>query len=96
MADGLKIDPVFIGLTRPPLFFGTSYSYFLLNLLVSMIFYINLTSFKVIFISGLIHLVGVLLCNKEPLFIELILNKSQKCNLCKNKLYHGANSYDMY
>jgi type IV secretory pathway VirB3-like protein len=30
------------------------------------------------------------------LFLELYINKSQRCMKTVNKLYHGANSYDPY
>lgn len=97
MAEGrIGVDPLFVGLTRPPLFFGVSYNFFLINLFVCAIFFINSASFIVFLIGPFVHLIGYALCFKEPLIIELWILKAQKCNKCRNKLFHGANSYDPF
>ena len=92
----LFVDAIFLGLTRPPLFFGVSYSYALLNGMICMVYYINYTDFKAFLFMIGIHMVGYVICFKEPLLIELLIMKGSKCSICKNKLYHGANSYDVY
>ena len=92
----LSTDPLFIGLTRPPLFFGVSYMFCILNGGSVMITFINTSNPLYLGLLPIIHGVGYLLCSKEPLFIELFMVKSQKCNICKNKMYHGSNSYDSY
>lgn len=96
MAGGVvKADMLFVGLTRPPMIFGVSYAYGLVNFMVCLIGYIVTTRF-VFFISVLpVHMVGYYLCSKEPLFIDLFLVRSSLCSRSKNKLYHGVNSYDM-
>ena len=97
MADGkLNTDPLFIGLTRPPLLFGVSYMYFILNIFFCAIFFIQTSNFWFLPLGLFIHLMGFILCNKEPLVMELLMIKMQKCNNCSNKLYHGANSYDPF
>ena len=93
----IAADPLFVGLTRPATFFGVSYVYCIFNILINMILFINAES--LIFLLVLLpifHGIGYILCIKEPLFLELYLIKVKKCNICKNKLYHGANSYDCY
>ncbi|MEQ9115845.1 MAG: VirB3 family type IV secretion system protein [Rickettsiales bacterium] len=92
----VHIDPLFVGLTRPPMFLGVSFMFAILNGFVSLIAYINDPSLKVIFIAVLMHLCAYIICFKEPLFLELYLKKGQKTSHCKNKVYHGANSYDPY
>ena len=92
----LTLDPLFVGLTRPPLFFGVSMSFSMLNMMVCVLYYIQTANLIVVLVGSGLHLIGYIICFKEPLFIELFLMKSQKCNKCKNKFYHGANSYDMY
>jgi type IV secretion system protein VirB3 len=98
MAEGgsLSLDPLFVGLTRPPMFFGVSMSFSMVNMLVCVLYYIQSSDIKVVVFGIGMHLVGYIICFKEPLFIELFLMKSQKCNKCKNRFYFGANSYDMY
>lgn len=91
----LKLDPLFVGLTRPTLLFGVSQMFFIFNAMGCMGYYVMANDFKAIGLLLVNHLVGYIVCAKEPLFIELFLLKTQKCNICKNKFYHGANSYDM-
>lgn len=92
----LQSDPLFVGLTRPSLIFGVSQMFFIFNLMGSMSYYVMANDFKAIILLMINHLIGYIVCAKEPLFIELFLLKMQKCNICRNKFFHGANSYDMY
>lgn len=93
----LESDPLFVGLTRPPMFFGVSYMYSMFNVFIMLLIFINTSKLYVLFVGlPILHLIGYLLCFKEPLFVELIMVRMQKCNKCRNKIYHGANSYDLY
>jgi type IV secretion system protein VirB3 len=92
MSD-INSDPLFVGLTRPTMIFGVSIQFAMLNILSSSMAFLMASSFKIIPIAFLIHMVGYILCFKEPKFLELYLNKFQKCNMCLNKNYYGANSY---
>lgn len=93
----LKADPLFLGLTRPTMIFGVSFKFVMMNVLVSFISFIQTANFiyMLVLLPGL-HGIAYLICFKEPLFLELYILKFSKCNKCKNKLYHGANSYDTY
>lgn len=96
MSEGLKTDSLFIGLTRPPMLFGVSYMYFIMNIMVCMMAYVATVNFKYMMIMFPIHGLGYYLCSREPLFLELFKVRSEKCSRCKNRLYHGANSYDQF
>ncbi len=86
-------DPLFVGLTRPTMIFGVSTQFALLNMLISVCFYIYSSSIKIILIALIIHGIGYYACFKEPKFVELYMNKFGKFNNCKNKIFYGANSY---
>jgi type IV secretion system protein VirB3 len=98
MSDSGKVysDPLFVGLTRPPMFLGVTNSYVMLNGFTSLTYYIQTSDASVFLLAVLMHMIGYIFCFKEPLFFELWMLKIQKFNNCKNKSYHGANSYDMY
>ena len=98
MADSgsVSTDPLFVGLTRPTMIFGVSFKFFFLNFFLGILSYINSPGLKVVFIAAALHLVGYIICFKEPLFLELYLKKGEKCTRCRNKSYYGANSYDPY
>lgn len=91
----LKLDPLFKGLTRPAMFLGVSFTFSALNLLGSLLAYILTKNlFILLFFMPLIHSIGYVICFNEPLFLELFLVRNQKCRKCKNRGYHGVNSYD--
>lgn len=91
----LKLDPLFVGLTRPSLLFGVSQTFVILNALMCMGYFVMSSDLKALVLLFFNHMIGYIICAKEPLFMELYKVKMQKCNKCSNKLYHGANSYDM-
>ncbi len=95
MAGTLASDPLFVGLTRPTMIFGVSVQFAMLNMMVSVTAFIQTSGIKIIFIAFVVHLIGYLLCFKEPRFMEIYLNKGSKCNQCPNKSYYGANSYSI-
>lgn len=93
MSGKLLSDPLFVGLTRPAMILGVSIKYFMLNLIISMLLFIQSNSLMNLVVAALLHLVGYVICFKEPRFIELFLNKTSKCGKCPNRLFYGANSY---
>ena len=95
-SGSVSTDPLFVGLTRPPMIFGVSFKFFFLNFFVSVISYINFPGFIVIGVALGLHLFAYIICFKEPLFVDLYLKKGQKCLSRANSFYHGANSYDPY
>ena len=94
MANELRADPLFVGLTRPPMLFGVSYNFAIMNGMVSMMTYIMTSNFIYFAMMFPLHLFGYYLCSKEPLFIELILNKNKNFPRCWNYTKHKGNSYD--
>ncbi len=92
----LEVNMLFLGLTRPSMLLGVSYLVVLTNFFICMMFYVLTSKFQVFMAMGLIHIVAYLLSENEPLFLELFMVRQQKCNKCKNRLYHGlTNSYDV-
>ena len=95
MSEGLTNDPLFVGLTRPTLIFGVSMQYAMVNMIISGIYYIQTSSIKSILIGAVVHIIGYILCFKEPRFMELYMHKLGKFNQNPTKSYYGANSYDV-
>ena len=94
----LSSDPVFQGLTRPTMIAGVSYMYFVLNATICLIAFINYQNFIVLFaVAPSVHLIGYLICLKEPRSMELLLIRAKLGLKCLNRGFHGgANSYDLY
>ncbi len=95
MSSNLSTDPLFVGLTRPTLIFGVSIQFGLLNMLISVVAFIQTASFEILPLAFLIHGAGYIMCFKEPRFMEIYINKFQKTNQCSNRMYYGSNSYDI-
>lgn len=99
MSSGkIGVDQLFLGLTRPSLLLGVSYTFAALNGIVSLLAFIltNQFFYLLILLPGL-HAVAWFICLKEPRAIELFIAKASKCSICKNRYYHGGtNSYDVY
>lgn len=98
MSGSVTTDPLFLGLTRPPLLLGVSYTFAALNGMVSLMAFVITSQFfyLLILLPGM-HLIGWFICLKEPRAIELLMAKTSKCSICKNRMYHGGtNSYDVY
>ena len=95
MSNGSQ-DPLFLGLTRPPMIFGVTFPFAVLNGFSCMLAYILTTDFKWFFAMPFFHGIAYLICLKEPLAIELMMVKGAVCTKCKNKSFFNANSYDVY
>lgn len=86
-------DTMFVALTRPQMFAGVTYSFFVLNTVVSTELFLIFRSAWVIAACLLIHLAGVLLCLHEPRIFDLWLTKASRCPRVRNYRVWGCNSY---
>lgn len=93
MATGFRRDTVFLALTRPQTFAGVTYNYFVLNAIVCAEFFLIFKSFWVIALALVLHLVGAILCLREPRFFDLWLTRTMNCPRVKNYKLWGCNSY---
>lgn len=93
MITQLTRDPVFGALTRPQMFAGVTYSFFVLNAVITMEAFLITKSFMVLLLSLVIHLGGYLACLREPRFFDLWLTKLAQCPRGRNHAYWRCNSY---
>jgi type IV secretion system protein VirB3 len=91
--DGLEHDRLFVALTRPQMFAGVTYSYFIANAVVATELFLIFKSIWAVLAALAIHLVGVLLCLREPRFFDLWLTRVSRCPRVKNHKVWGCNSY---
>lgn len=93
MASVLKRETVFVALTRPQMFAGVTYSYFVLNGVLAAELFLIFKSFWAIGIALIVHLIGVLVCLREPRFFDLWIARVSRCPRVKNYRLWGCNSY---
>jgi type IV secretion system protein VirB3 len=89
----LDRDPVFGALTRPQMFAGVTYSYFVLNAVVTLELFLLTKSFWVLSAALGLHLAGYLGCLKEPRFFDLWLTRVSRCPHVRNAAFWRCNSY---
>ena len=93
MSAGLERDTLFVGLTRPQMFAGVTYSLFVANVVIATELFLVFKSPWVIAAALLLHGAGMLLCLKEPRIFDLWLARVSKCPRIKNYRIWGCNSY---
>ena len=93
MAAGLDRDPLFVALTRPQMFAGVTYSYFVINGVLATELFLIFHSIWVLAAAAVIHVIGMILCVREPRFLDLWLNKVRHCPRVRNHSIWRCNSY---
>lgn len=91
--DQLDRDPLFVALTRPQMFAGVTYSFFIVNSVVTTELFLLFKSFWVIGVACLIHLIGYLACLREPRIFDIWLVKTSRCQRIPNYRVWRCNSY---
>ncbi len=94
MSDQLETDPLFVGLTRPPMKLGVTQSFFVINTIGCAMLFLATKSFLILFVGGpLFHAIGFLMCLKDPCVFDILFIK-MKCMKSRNRQWWRANSYD--
>ena len=91
--NGLERDPCFVALTRPQMFAGVTYSYFIANMVIATELFLVFKSAWVLLAALIIHLIGVLLCVREPRFFDLWMTRLSRTPRIKNYKIWRCNSY---
>ncbi|MBL0914554.1 MAG: type IV secretion system protein VirB3 [Sphingopyxis sp.] len=91
--NGVERDSVFVALTRPQMFAGVTYSYFVANAILATELFLIFRTIWALLIPLVIHFAGVLLCLREPRFFDLWLAKVGRCPRVRNHSIWQCNSY---
>ena len=91
--DRVDQDVLFVALTRPQMFAGVTYSYFVMNAVLATELFLIFGSFWVLLAALVIHGVGAVLCLREPRFFDLWLTKVRRCPRVRNYRLWRCNSY---
>ena len=89
----LEPDPLFVALTRPQMFAGVTYSYFIVNAVLATELFLVFRSAWVLLAALVVHGVGAVLCVREPRFFDLWLTKVRRCPRVRNHAIWRCNSY---
>ncbi|WP_426288169.1 MULTISPECIES: type IV secretion system protein VirB3 [unclassified Sphingomonas] len=86
-------DPLFVALTRPQMFAGVTYSYFIINGVVATELFLIFHSPWVLLAALAVHLVGMVLSVREPRIFDLWLTRVRTCPRVRNHAIWRCNSY---
>jgi type IV secretory pathway VirB3-like protein len=92
--------PCFVALTRPPMRFGVTLTFLMLNALSNLFLWILLKKAGLSFMfflgtGAVFHLIGLIACRYDPLFFDLMLGKMTFLN-DQNYDVWGCRSYESY
>lgn len=93
MSAGLERDRLFVALTRPQMFAGVTYSFFVANFVVATEMFLIFRSLWVLLAAAFIHAMGMVLCLSEPRIFDLWLTRVSNCPRVRNFRIWGCNSY---
>lgn len=93
MAEQLERDTVFGALTRPQMFAGVTYGFFVLNGVVTAEIFLITKSFWALLAAVVLHVAGYLACLKEPRIIDIWMVRITRCPRVGNWRVWRCNSY---
>ena len=93
--DGVTADPLFVGVTRPAMAFGVTYSALLVNAVVTVELFLLTRNLLWLLACVPVHGLFWLLCLSEPRFFDLALlwGRTRGPGLFGNRRVWGAQGY---
>ena len=85
--------PVHRALTRPQMFAGVTYNFFVINAALTTEAFLITKSFLALPVALVIHATGYLACLREPRVFDLWLAKVSRCPRVPTWRRWGCNSY---
>jgi type IV secretion system protein VirB3 len=92
MTDLIK-TPVFKALTQPQMFAGVTYSFFIVNGIITTEAFLISRSFWAFGVALLVHIVGYFFCLREPRIFDIWMTKVRRCPRVRNWRQWRCNSY---
>ena len=92
MAELIR-TPVFKALTQPQMFAGVTYSFFVINGVITTEAFLITRSFWALLLAIAVHCVGYLACLREPRIFDLWFMKVSRCPRVSNWRLWRCNSY---
>ena len=75
------------------MFAGVTMNFFIINLMVTTIAFLILSSLWIIIVPIVVHIIGYFACLREPRIFDLWITKVSQCPRVKNYKRWGCNSY---
>lgn len=94
-SEGLVADPLFVGVTRPAMAWGVTYSALLANFVLTAELFLVTKALQWLLVCLPIHALFWVVCKNEPRFFDLLVlwGRTRGPGLLGNARFWGANSY---
>ena len=89
----LRVDPVFLGMTRPPMALGVTFSSFVLNVVATTIAFLATSDLRAFLLFFPVHGLAYLLCLRDPRIFDLLFVRAAKTPPIPNAGFWRAKSY---
>jgi type IV secretion system protein VirB3 len=89
----LERDTLFVGLTRPQMLAGVTYSFVIINAVVTTELFLILKTPWVLAAALAVHAIGWLACLREPRIFDIWLVKMSRCARTRTWSIWRCNSY---
>jgi type IV secretion system protein VirB3 len=89
----LNRDTLFVGLTRPQMLAGVTYSFVIVNAVATTELFLILKTPWVLAAALMLHGVGWLACLREPRIFDIWLTKMARCGRVRTWSIWRCNSY---
>lgn len=86
-------DPLVVGMTRPLLLWGVTYSYFVIEAVGATVLFLMGNNLLYLLTTAPLHLAGVLLCKWEPRFFDILFKAAQHARPVRNRPLYRCNLY---
>lgn len=86
--------PIFRALVQPQMFAGVTYSFFIVNGVVTTEAFLITRSFWALGIAALAHAIGYLACLREPRIFDLWLVRVSRCPRTRTWARYRCNTYE--
>ena len=93
MSDQLRRDICFTALTRPQMFAGVTYTFFVINAVIAVELFLIFRAWWVLLVALALHGVGVIMCLREPRIFDLWITRVRNCPRVRNHSLWQCNSY---
>lgn len=85
--------PIHRALTRPQMFAGVTYSFFVINGIATTEAFLVTRSFWALLVALIVHAIGYVACLREPRIIDLWMARVSRCPRVRNWRLWRCNSY---
>lgn len=75
------------------MFAGVTMNFFIINLMVTTIAFLILSSLWIIIVPIVVHIIGYFACLREPRIFDIWITNVSQCPRVKNYKRWGCNSY---